>query len=79
MAIVQQVFYERSAKQTSEKLFLLLAAFEICCETLVKMKLSRILFNLRKSKSSEVLTAYLKQCDQPPWTSYFIKVSLIDG
>ncbi|VVD03096.1 unnamed protein product [Leptidea sinapis] len=22
---------------------------------------------------SEVLTAYLKQCNEPPWTSYFVK------
>ncbi|XP_049536086.1 uncharacterized protein C15orf61 homolog isoform X1 [Anopheles darlingi] len=26
-----------------------------------------------KPKVSEVLTAYLKQCNEPPWTSYFIK------
>ena len=26
-----------------------------------------------KPKASEVLTAYLKQCNEPPWTSYFIK------
>lgn len=25
-------------------------------------------------KVSEVLTAYLKQCNEPPWTSYFIRV-----
>lgn len=24
--------------------------------------------------SSEVLSAYLKQCKEPPWTSYFVKV-----
>lgn len=28
-----------------------------------------------KPTSSDVLTCYLKQCDEPPWTSYFIKVS----
>uniref|UniRef100_A0A8W7PSF8 Uncharacterized protein n=1 Tax=Anopheles coluzzii TaxID=1518534 RepID=A0A8W7PSF8_ANOCL len=28
-----------------------------------------------KPKVSEVLTAYLKQCNEPPWTSYFIKHS----
>lgn len=39
------------------------------------MKLTKFLCNLRKSKSSEVLSAYLKHCDEPPWTSYFIKVS----
>jgi hypothetical protein len=26
-----------------------------------------------KPKASEVLTAYLKQCHEPPWTSYFIR------
>lgn len=24
--------------------------------------------------ASEVLTAYLMQCNEPPWTSYFVKV-----
>ncbi|CAG9764509.1 unnamed protein product [Ceutorhynchus assimilis] len=40
--------------------------------------------NLFKSKikvglptSSEVLTHYLRQCNEPPWTSYFIKYSSI--
>lgn len=28
-----------------------------------------------KPTSSEVLTAYLTQCNEPPWTSYFVKVS----
>lgn len=27
-----------------------------------------------KPTSSEVLTAYLTQCKEPPWTSYFVKV-----
>ncbi|XP_060523900.1 uncharacterized protein C15orf61 [Cylas formicarius] len=27
--------------------------------------------------SSEVLTSYLKQCNEPPWTSYFVKYSTI--
>ncbi|XP_034829784.1 uncharacterized protein C15orf61 isoform X1 [Maniola hyperantus] len=26
-----------------------------------------------KPTSSEVLTAYLTQCNEPPWTSYFVK------
>lgn len=48
-----------------------------CCETQLKMKLTSIL--LRRPKSSEVLSAYLKQCNQPPWTSYFVKVSWLEG
>nr|XP_036213490.1 uncharacterized protein C15orf61 homolog isoform X3 [Bactrocera oleae] len=28
---------------------------------------------LMKPKASELLTAYLKQCNEPPWTSYFVK------
>lgn len=35
------------------------------------MQLTRLLF---KPKASDVLTAYLKQCNEPPWTSYFVKV-----
>ncbi|KAL1501091.1 hypothetical protein ABEB36_006481 [Hypothenemus hampei] len=40
------------------------------------------LFNLTNHKShlptgSEVLTSYLTQCKEPPWTSYFIKYSSI--
>lgn len=30
-----------------------------------------------KPKSSEVLTAYLKQSGEPPWTSYFVKYSSV--
>jgi len=26
-----------------------------------------------RPKASSVLTAYLKQCNEPPWTSYFIR------
>lgn len=29
-----------------------------------------------KPKASEVLTTYLKQCGEPPWTSFFLKVSI---
>lgn len=27
-----------------------------------------------KPTASEVLSAYLTQCNEPPWTSYFVKV-----
>lgn len=30
-----------------------------------------------KPSSSEVLTAYLLQCNEPPWTSYFVKYSSV--
>ncbi|CAK1598634.1 unnamed protein product [Parnassius mnemosyne] len=30
-----------------------------------------------KPTSSEVLTAYLVQCKEPPWTSYFVKYSSV--
>ncbi|KPJ02847.1 Uncharacterized protein C15orf61 [Papilio xuthus] len=30
-----------------------------------------------KPTSSEVLTAYLTQCKEPPWTSYFVKYSSV--
>ncbi|KAJ8962811.1 hypothetical protein NQ318_001211 [Aromia moschata] len=33
--------------------------------------------NKLKPTSSEVLTSYLRQCNEPPWTSYFIKYSSI--
>lgn len=31
--------------------------------------------SLLRPKASEVLTAYLKQCNEPMWTSYFVRVS----
>uniref|UniRef100_A0A1A9UJT6 Uncharacterized protein n=1 Tax=Glossina austeni TaxID=7395 RepID=A0A1A9UJT6_GLOAU len=34
------------------------------------MKLTRCLL---RPKASQVLTAYLTQCNEPPWTSYFVK------
>uniref|UniRef100_A0A1I8NYZ6 Uncharacterized protein n=1 Tax=Stomoxys calcitrans TaxID=35570 RepID=A0A1I8NYZ6_STOCA len=40
------------------------------------MQLSRVLF---KPKASQVLTAYLKQCNEPPWTSYFIKLKDVEN
>ncbi|CAD7084340.1 unnamed protein product [Hermetia illucens] len=40
------------------------------------MRLTRILL---KPKASEVLTAYLKQCNEPPWTSYFVKFKDVEN
>ncbi|KAF2903866.1 hypothetical protein ILUMI_02309 [Ignelater luminosus] len=38
--------------------------------------LVRTIFKIKeKPLASEVLTAYLKQCNEPPWTSYFVKYS----
>ncbi|XP_047984401.1 uncharacterized protein C15orf61 isoform X1 [Leguminivora glycinivorella] len=31
----------------------------------------------QKPDASEVLTAYLMQCNEPPWTSYFVKYSSV--
>uniref|UniRef100_A0A1B6D519 Uncharacterized protein n=1 Tax=Clastoptera arizonana TaxID=38151 RepID=A0A1B6D519_9HEMI len=31
------------------------------------------MFKFTKPAASEVLTCYLKQCSEPPWTSYFVK------
>ncbi|KAL9696355.1 hypothetical protein quinque_015640 [Culex quinquefasciatus] len=39
------------------------------------MTATKKLLTAAKPKVSEVLTAYLKQCNEPPWTSYFIKYS----
>ncbi|KRT82706.1 hypothetical protein AMK59_3501 [Oryctes borbonicus] len=45
------------------------------------LKQTRHLFKasqqLTKPKSSEVLTCYIQQCNEPPWTSYFIKYSSV--
>ncbi|KAJ2952087.1 hypothetical protein O0L34_g4357 [Tuta absoluta] len=32
---------------------------------------------LSRPPASEVLTAYLVQCEEPPWTSYFVKYSSV--
>ncbi|KAJ0178905.1 hypothetical protein K1T71_005680 [Dendrolimus kikuchii] len=37
----------------------------------------KALFSSSKPSSSEVLTAYLMQCNEPPWTSYFVKYSSV--
>ncbi|KAG5897310.1 hypothetical protein JTB14_011473 [Gonioctena quinquepunctata] len=34
-------------------------------------------WGIGKPTSSEVLTSYIKQCNEPPWTSYFVKYSSI--
>lgn len=31
-------------------------------------------FITRKPQASEILTAYIQQTKEPPWTSFFIKV-----
>lgn len=33
---------------------------------------------LCRPKASTVLTCYLKQCKEPPWTSYFVKYSSVE-
>lgn len=33
--------------------------------------------NTMRPRASEVMTAYLKQCNEPPWTSYFIRVGVL--
>ncbi|KAK4883901.1 hypothetical protein RN001_000172 [Aquatica leii] len=38
---------------------------------------SRSLAILNKPTSSEVLTCYIQQCKEPPWTSYFVKYSSV--
>uniref|UniRef100_A0A0K8TLP7 Uncharacterized protein n=1 Tax=Tabanus bromius TaxID=304241 RepID=A0A0K8TLP7_TABBR len=38
-----------------------------------------ILRALVKPKASEVLTAYLKQTGEPPWTSYFVKLKDVEN
>ncbi|KAG6455393.1 hypothetical protein O3G_MSEX009192 [Manduca sexta] len=45
--------------------------FRVCNK--MKILTLRIAFYSTKPTSSEVLTSYLKQCNEPPWTSYFVK------
>ncbi|XP_037296491.1 uncharacterized protein C15orf61 homolog isoform X1 [Manduca sexta] len=45
--------------------------FRLCNK--MKILTLRIAFYSTKPTSSEVLTSYLKQCNEPPWTSYFVK------
>ncbi|KAM7361993.1 uncharacterized protein C15orf61 homolog [Cochliomyia hominivorax] len=40
------------------------------------MQLTRVLL---KPKASHVLTTYLKQCNEPPWTSYFVKLKDVEN
>ncbi|KAJ8910777.1 hypothetical protein NQ315_015118 [Exocentrus adspersus] len=47
-----------------------------------KQQVRTIFYNFGKNRnnkptSSEVLTCYLKQCREPPWTSYFVKYSSV--
>ncbi|XP_050343605.1 uncharacterized protein C15orf61 isoform X1 [Nymphalis io] len=36
-----------------------------------------IMYFSSRPSSSEVLTSYLSQCKEPPWTSYFVKYSSV--
>lgn len=38
------------------------------------MQILNIFKNCTKPKASQVLSSYLLQCNEPPWTSYFVKV-----
>ncbi|XP_044263716.1 uncharacterized protein C15orf61 homolog [Tribolium madens] len=40
--------------------------------------LRQISKHIPKPTSSEVLSCYLKQCEEPPWTSYFVKYSSVN-
>ncbi|XP_056645222.1 uncharacterized protein C15orf61 homolog isoform X2 [Diorhabda sublineata] len=47
---------------------------------MIKIPTRNIFYNFQnglKPTSSEVLTKYIKQSDEPPWTSYFIKYSSV--
>lgn len=44
--------------------------------TAKRMKLLGLAKKVAKPKGSEVLTSYLLQMSEPPWTSYFVKVFL---
>lgn len=53
--------------------------FSQCVVISVSCKLQYTIFCrtlFSRPNASEVLTAYLMQCNEPPWTSYFVKVSL---
>lgn len=47
--------------------------------TKVKIVAVQIAYFSSKPTASEVLTAYLTQCKEPPWTSYFVKVISVRG
>ncbi|CAB3239003.1 unnamed protein product [Arctia plantaginis] len=38
----------------------------------------QVAFFFSRPTASEVLTAYLTQCNEPPWTSYFVKTSVVN-
>lgn len=40
----------------------------------IKLIKYQVAFFFSRPTASEVLTAYLTQCNEPPWTSYFVKV-----
>ncbi|VEN38510.1 unnamed protein product [Callosobruchus maculatus] len=51
-------------------------------QMMYKQQTRDIFYNFSNKKTnkptgSEVLTSYLKQCNEPPWTSYFVKYSSI--
>lgn len=44
---------------------------------ITRLSSHRLIHHIRSKcdqpRASEVLTCYLKQCNEPPWTSYFVK------
>lgn len=38
------------------------------------LRIGLLFYFSSKPTASEVLTCYLRQCNEPPWTSYFVKV-----
>ncbi|XP_077298930.1 uncharacterized protein C15orf61 [Arctopsyche grandis] len=43
----------------------------------IPFMIQRNFSTIKKPTSSQVLTSYIKQCNEPPWTSYFVKYSSV--